>query len=93
MRTAKQEAQATKTRADAEAYAKKAVIMADGALDKKLKAYVETQQVWANAYAQRKVPTMVMGGDIGGNSDTSQFQSMLNAMIAKDLVLDPKVTK
>lgn len=94
VRTAKQEAAATKTRADAEAYAKKAVIMADGALDKKLKTYAEVQSIWANAYAQRKVPQMIMGGGTEGvNSDTSQFQAMLNAMVAKDLVLNPNVTK
>lgn len=93
VRTAKQEAEATKTRADAEAYAKKAVIMADGALDKKLKAYVDVQDKWAKAYATRQVPQMMFGGSSDVNSDTSQFQSMLNAMIAKDLVLNPSVTK
>ena len=94
--TAKQEAMATKTRADAEAYAKKAVIMADGALDKKLKAFVSTQTVWADAYARRNVPSMVMGGgsdQAGGNADTSQFMAMMQALTAKQLVLDPNVSK
>lgn len=94
VRTAKQEGIATKTRADAEAYAKKAVIMADGALDKKLAAYKEVQAAWAKAYSNRKVPSMVMGASAGDiNSDTSQFQSMLNALIAKDLMVDAKVSK
>lgn len=97
VRTAKQEGLATKTRADAEAYAKKAVLLADGALDKKLATYEKVQFSWAKAYASRKVPTMMMSGGAGGgeniDSNTSQFQSMLNAMIAKDLVLDPRVIK
>lgn len=94
VQTAKEQAKAKKTRANAEAYAKKAILEADGALDKKLAAYVKAQEVWANAYASRKVPTMVMGGGAEGvNTDTTQFQSMLNALIAKDLVLDPKVSK
>lgn len=95
VQTAQEEAKALKARKDAEAYGKKVVMLADGALDKKLEAYVQTQRVWAEAYAARKVPTMVMGASDGAgtNADTSQFQSMLTALVAKDLVLNPQVTK
>lgn len=93
--TAKEQALATKTRADAEAYQKRVIMEADGALEKKLEAYVETQKVWADAYSKRAVPSIVMGGETGsgGNSDTSQFQNMLNAMVAKDLLVNPKMNK
>lgn len=95
VRTAKLEAKAKKERADAEAYAKEAIIMADGALDKKLAAYIQVQKEWAAAYAKRQVPQFVMGGEAGsgGNADTSQFQAMLNALVAKDLVFKPEPTK
>jgi hypothetical protein len=94
VRTAIAEAKATKTRADAEAYAKKAVILADGALTQKLATYVKAQSVWADAYAKRAVPQFVMGGGSSDvNNDASMFQSMLQAMMAKDLVLDTSVTK
>ena len=95
VQTAKEQANAVKTRAEAEAYQKQVVLEADGALQQKLDAYVRVQGVWAAAYSKRKVPQMVMGGagTTGGNSDTTQFQTMLNALIAKDLVIDPKVTK
>lgn len=98
VQTAAEEKQAMTLRADGQAYAKKAVIEADGALQQKLDAYVATNKVWADAYANRKVPSFVMGGangegTPGSDTDAAAFQQMLNALIAKDLVLDPKATK
>jgi hypothetical protein len=68
---------------------------ADGALEKKLEAYVKAQGYWADAYSKRAVPSIVMGsnGGAGDNSDASEFQSMLTAMIAKDLLVNPKMSK
>lgn len=94
---AKIDAQATKVSADAEAYAKEAVIMADGALDKKLAAFVETQKVWATAASQAAVPSIVMGG--GANESTSRqseisdLMGILAVKAAKDLQLDMSVKK
>jgi hypothetical protein len=94
VRTARAEALAIKARKDAEAYGKRAVLMADGALDKKLAAYVSTQKAWAVAYSTRKVPQMVFGGEgSGGDTDAKQFQSMLNALIAKDLMVSTNPKK
>ena len=92
VKTAIQEALALKSRKDAEAYGKKVVMLADGALDKKLEAWTKAQFYWAEAHSKRKTPNFVMGGG-EGVSDTSQFQSMLNAMLAKDLAFNPNVTK
>lgn len=93
LRTADLEAQAVVLTADADAHAKKVVMKANGALELKLAAYKSVQAEWANAYAQRKVPQMVFAGGsganmAGGNADATMFQSMLNAGLAKDLMLD-----
>lgn len=96
VQTAAEEKKATQLRADGEAYAKKAVIEADGALQQKLQAAVDINQVWADAYAKRQVPSFVMGGSgngVGSDTDAATFQSMLNALIAKDLMVDKSVSK
>lgn len=89
------DAQATKTLADAEAYAKEAVIKADGALEKKLEAFVKTQEVWAKAYSVAPVPTTVMGGsgEAGRGNASQDFMSILAVKAAKDLQLDMTVKK
>lgn len=88
------EAKTTKEKAEAEAYAKKAVIQANGALEQKLEAYVKTQEVWAKAYAAAKVPTMVMGGTgegLGRQSESQNLINLLTAKTAKDLSMDLSV--
>ena len=76
-----------------EAERKRLVLRADGALQEKLQAYVQAQQVWASAYAQRQVPTLVMGGT--GTSDTDQastdFAQMMQLMVAQQMGLDLSV--
>jgi regulator of protease activity HflC (stomatin/prohibitin superfamily) len=96
LRKAEIEAKATMVTADADAYAKKAVIQANNALELKLDAYKFSQEKWAEAYAKRSVPQFMMGdstGSTGSNTDAQLFQTMLNAMIAKDLALDLNVDK
>ena len=60
---------------------------ADGALQQKLAAYVETQKVWADAFAKRNVPTTVFGasGGSGGDSDASVFMQMMTLQAARQL--------
>lgn len=96
VQTAQEQAKATIERASAEAKAKKLIIEADGALAQKLATYEVVMGKWADAYARRNVPSFVMGGaaeGTGGNADATQFQSMLQAMLAKSLVVDPQITK
>lgn len=94
LRIAKLAAQGVKVTADADAYRKRELMKADGSLRDKLDTYLKTQEAWATAYANRKVPQMVMGtSGTGGNADASEFQAMLNAMIAKDLLVNTNVTK
>lgn len=79
-----------------EAERKKLVMTADGALEQKLKAYVEINQFYANAIAQHQgswVPNIVMaGGGAGANNASANGAQMLMEMFtaktAKDLALD-----
>ena len=93
---AKIDSEATKTLADAEAYSKKAIIMADGALEKKLAAYVSTQQAWADAASKMNVPQQLFGNTGGTNvagSTVEQFMQLMTVKSAKDLAIDLDVKK
>lgn len=75
-----------------EAEKKRLIMTADGALDKKLEAYIRTQNRWAEAfenYGGALVPTTVMGSGYSGNAATT-FMDILGAKAAKDLSLDLK---
>lgn len=76
---------------------KKLVMQADGALEKKLAAYKEVNQMYAKAwgtYQGQMVPSTVIGGDgKGANAANAfqQFMSLMTAKTAKDLSLDLSV--
>lgn len=91
--TATIDAERIKTLADARAYEKRKAIEADNALEPKLNAAIAIHKVWAEAFANRKVPTYVFGGDRANNvnQDAQAFQQTLNALIAKELVLDSSI--
>lgn len=89
------EAKTIKEKAEAEAFAKKSAMIADGALDTKLKAYVQVQQYWADAFAKHTnsvVPYIVSGGGSTGNGAVN-FMEILGAKAAKDLAFDLKAGK
>ncbi|WP_156495774.1 SPFH domain-containing protein, partial [Alcanivorax sp. HI0033] len=90
------EAETRRTLADAEAYQKKAVLQADNALAQKLDAEIEIQKIWAEAFAQRKVPQYVFGGGdgntpTGSDSETKAFMQLLTMDAAKRLNYDRDV--
>lgn len=94
------DAEAVQVHADAEAYKKKVVLEADGALKQKLDAMVQINDKWANAYANRAVPQYVFGsggGDDGApngaDTEVSQFMQMMIMKSAKDLQFNPNITK
>lgn len=90
------DAKTTKEKAEAEAYAKKVVMVADGALTQKLAAYVEANKAWAAAAAKAPVPQMVMGGSGEGSSrqgEISNLAQLASVKYAKDLMLDMKVAQ
>ena len=92
------DAEAVKVSADAEAYAKAAVLEADNALAQKLEAEISIQRVWAEAYSKRNVPTYVFGaGDddtpTGGDQEAQLLQQLLAMEYAKRLDYDRTIQK
>ena len=88
------DAKTTKEKAEAEAYAKKVVMQADGALTQKLNAWVESQKVWASAARHAPVPQLIMGGSSEGAGRQSEIQTiagLVGVKAAKDLMLDLNV--
>ena len=77
-----------------EAERKRLVMKADGALKQKLETYKQVMKFWADAYAKRQVPQLVMGG-AGGSSGTDQstldFNAAMQLLVAKQLGLDLNV--
>jgi len=88
---AKIEAQTIRTLAEAEAYKKQVILEADNALAQKLEAEIQIQRLWAQAFAQRKVPTTVFGSSgqsgapVGSDGEVKAFMQMLTLDAAKRL--------
>lgn len=92
------EAETVRTLAEAEAYQKKVILQADNALAQKLDAEVKIQQLWADAFARRQVPTYVFGGGesgapTGSDAEAKVFMQMLTLDAAKRLSYDRELTK
>jgi len=86
------EARKIKELADANAYARQRIMQADGALELKLKAQVEVQKVWADAFSKYTgavVPQIQTGGGPTTNGALS-FMDIMTAKTAKDFALDLK---
>ena len=92
------EAETTRTLAEAEAYQKQVILEADNALAQKLDAEIRIQQLWAEAFAKRQVPTNVFGGSagngapVGSDGETKAFMQMLTLDAAKRLSYDRELT-
>jgi len=83
-------------RGQGDAAYKKAVMTADGALKQKLETFERVQQMWANAYATRKVPhAIVASGGANGDQDAAMtgFQQLMTTMALQNLGLDMKIQK
>jgi regulator of protease activity HflC (stomatin/prohibitin superfamily) len=83
-------------RGEGEAARKRAVLTADGALQQKLDAWVQAQNFWANAYAQRKVPGMYFAGSgKEGSPDQGSLNlsTMMSVWLANAINLDMTVKK
>jgi regulator of protease activity HflC (stomatin/prohibitin superfamily) len=80
---------------EGEAAKKRAIMSADGALDKKLQAWIQVNSTYAEALkGNQLVPSIIMGSDAnkGGNGATALID-LLMAKTAKDLSLDMNVPK
>lgn len=90
---AEKEAAKIKTLADAEAYSKQKIMAADGALEKKLNAWVTAQEFWANAFSKYQgniVPQISTGSGANGGNAAVQFMEIMGMRAARDLNLDLK---
>jgi regulator of protease activity HflC (stomatin/prohibitin superfamily) len=72
---------------------KRLVMNADGALKQKLATYETVMSLWAEAFANRKVPTVIIGGGgAGGGADADRasvdFETMISVMMLQNLGLD-----
>jgi regulator of protease activity HflC (stomatin/prohibitin superfamily) len=79
-----------------EAERKKLVLAADGALAQKLDALRYIHKKYAEAYSQRKVPSVYMAGGAedgkgGPDNEFTQFMNMMNIGIAKQLSVDTTI--
>jgi hypothetical protein len=96
---AKQFKVAETARGEGESARKKLVMDADGALEKKLEAWLEAQKAYAKAVGQHQgpwVPSVVMGGNGGqvqGAFGAQQLIELLTAKTARDIGLDMLMTK
>lgn len=97
VQTAELEAKRTKVLADAEAYSKRVVIEANGALEQKLAAWGKAQEVWAEAAKVAPVPQIQLGGGAGdGTGRSTEVQSLMQMLMvnqAKSLSLDMNVKR
>jgi len=87
--------------ADADKYEREARIKGDNALQQKLDAEVQIQQVWAEAFAKRNVPSTVFvsGGNsgpgavpTGSNTELQSMVQMMTMQMAKQLDYDRTTT-
>jgi hypothetical protein len=66
-------------------------MQADGALEKKLEAYVKVNELYAAAIGQYKgnwVPTVQQGASSGSQNGAVDLLNLLSVKAAKDLALD-----
>lgn len=74
---------------EGEAERKRLVLAADGALEKKLATYERVMDSWADAYAKRKVPSVMMGsGGNGVDTNALSMSEVMSLMAMKQLGLD-----
>src|SRR5690349_10833461 len=77
------EAKKIKELADAQAYARKRIMEADGALEMKLNAQIEVQKAWADAFSKYTgavVPQFQTGAGVNGNGNGAlSFMEIISA--------------
>lgn len=97
VKTAELQKRTAELEGEGEGAKRRAIMNADGGLDKKLEAYIKVQELWAEAFKNHQgamVPSVVMGNN-GGNSNAvnsaGTLVDMLTAKTAKELALDLSV--
>lgn len=90
---AEMEKQTKILQAEGEGEYRRKIMVADGALQQKLNAYVETQKAWADAYSKRAqpdVPSVIMGSGANGGNAANEMMNLLSIKAARDLSLELK---
>lgn len=70
---------------------KRLAMVANGALDQKIEAWLKSQEYWSKAFAEYKgnlVPGFIMGNSGGQQSSALDFMNLMMMKNAKDLSLD-----
>lgn len=94
VKTAELNKRSAELEGEGEGAKRRAIMNADGGLEKKLEAYVKVQEMWANAFKEHNgaiVPSIVMGnGGSSGNAvnNASGLVDLLTAKTAKELSVD-----
>ena len=80
-------------KAEADSNYKREVLEADGALAQKLATYERVQAAWAQAFANRSVPSTVFGssGGTGSDTDVQTFLNLMTVQASKALALDQTI--
>jgi hypothetical protein len=87
------EAKKIKELADAQAYSRSRIMQADGALEMKLKAQIEVQKAWADAFSKYTgavVPQFQTGGGGVSSNGALNFMEIMTAKTAKDFAIELK---
>ncbi len=93
---AKVDAEAVKVAAEAEAYRKEKILLADNALAQKIEAEVKIQEIWADAFSKRAVPQYDFGGGegdtpAGSDLEVKRFLQLMTVDAAKRLSYDRSI--
>lgn len=83
--------------AEGQSESRKMILAADGALAQMIELNKANNQVWADAYAKRNVPNIMIGDKEGGASgsptEAMNIMQMLQIKMAKDLMVDTTTKK
>ena len=91
--TAEYQKQTKILEAEGEGEYRRKIMSADGALQQKLDAYVQTQKAWAEAMSQMTqpvVPAVMMGGEGASKNAAMNMMEIMAVKAAKDLQLEFK---
>lgn len=98
VKTAELNKRSAELEGEGEGAKRRAIMNADGGLEKKLDAYVKVQEIWATAFKDHSgsiVPSIVMGNSSAGNAvgNASALVDLLTVKTAKDLNVDLGMNK
>lgn len=97
MEAAEYRKQAAIKEGEGESTKRRLILQADGALAQKLKAWLEAQQYWADAFSKYQgsiVPQIQSGGATGGSGNgATNFMEIMGMKAARDLGLDMTMPK